>query len=54
MLEEVFTRAWDESGGLDVVINNAGSGYLDRGNFPTEALIDEFQVLVFGQLQLLH
>src|SRR5205823_12258904 len=55
MLEEVFTRAWSESGGLDVVINNAGSGHFGpTENFPTEGLIDEFQVLVFAQLQLLQ
>ena len=53
MLEEVFTRAWSESGGLDVVINNAGSGYFGPAeNLTTEAVVDEFQVLVFAQIQL--
>jgi short-subunit dehydrogenase len=53
MVEEIFTRVWAESGGLDVVINNAGSGHFGPAeNFPTEALIDEFQLLVFAQMQL--
>ena len=53
MLEEAFTRAWSESGGLDVVINNAGSGYFGPAeNLTTEAVVDEFQVLVFAQIQL--
>src|SRR5881394_2733418 len=53
MLKEVFTRAWSESGGLDVVINNAGSGYFGPAeNLTTEAVVDEFQVLVFAQIQL--
>ena len=53
MLEEVFTRAWSESGGLDVVINNAGSGQFGPAeNLTTEAVLDGFQVLVFAQLQL--
>jgi short-subunit dehydrogenase len=53
MLEEVFTRAWSESGGLDVVINNAGSGHFGAAeNITAEAVMDAFQVLVFAQLQL--
>ena len=53
MLEEVFARAWTESGGLDVVINNAGSGHFGPAeNLTAEAVMDEFQVLVFAQLQL--
>ncbi len=45
MLEEVFTRA--------CVINNAGSGYFGPAeNLTTEAVVDEFQVLVFAQIQL--
>src|SRR5205809_7627325 len=55
MLKEVFTRDWSESCGLDVVSNNAGSGHFGpTENFPTAGLIDEFQVLVFAQLQLLQ
>jgi short-subunit dehydrogenase len=53
MLEEVFTRTWNDSGGLDVVINNAGSGHFGPAeNLTAEAVMDEFQVLVFAQLQL--
>ena len=55
MVEESFTRAWAESGGFDVVINNAGSGHFGPAeNLTTEALTDEFQVLVFAQLQLMQ
>jgi short-subunit dehydrogenase len=53
MIEEIFARVWTESGGLDVVINNAGSGHFGPAeNLTTEAVLDEFQVLVFAQLQL--
>ena len=53
MIEEIFTRVWAESGGLDVVINNAGSGHFGPAeNLTTEAVMDAFQVLVFAQLQL--
>ena len=53
MVEEIFTRAWAESGGFDVVINNAGSGRFGPAeNLSPEDLMDEFQVLVFAQLQL--
>jgi NAD(P)-dependent dehydrogenase (short-subunit alcohol dehydrogenase family) len=45
MLEEVFTRVWSESGGLDVVINNAGSGHFGPAeNLTAQAVMDEFQV----------
>ncbi len=54
-LGEIFRAAWREAGHFDVVINNAGSGYFG----PAEALAQEdlarhFQVLVFGQIELMH
>ncbi len=54
-LGEIFHSAWREAGHFDVVINNAGSGYFG----PAEALSPEelaryFQVLVFGQIELMH
>ena len=55
MVEETFRRAWAEAGGLDVVINNAGSGRFGPAeNITADAIADEFQVLVFAQLQLMQ
>src|SRR5438876_11905188 len=48
MLEEVFTRSWNESGRLGVVIKKAGSAHFGpTENFPTEGLIDGLRVMVF-------
>jgi short-subunit dehydrogenase len=53
MVEEIFMRAWAEAGGLDVVINNAGSGRFGPAeNMTADAIADEFQVLLFAQLQV--
>jgi short-subunit dehydrogenase len=54
-LGEKFHTALREAGHFDVVINNAGSGYFG----PAEALSPNdlrkhFQVLVFGQIELMH
>ncbi len=53
IVEETFAHTWAESGGFDVVINNAGSGHFGPiENLATAAMLDEFQVLVFAPLQL--
>ncbi len=51
----IFRSAWREAGHFDVVINNAGSGYFGRAeSFSPEELRRLFQVLVFGQIELMH
>jgi short-subunit dehydrogenase len=54
-LGEIFATALREAGHFDVVINNAGSGYFGPANLlPIEELVRQFQVLVFGQIELMH
>lgn len=54
-LGEIFRAAWREAGHFDVVINNAGSGYFGRAEaLASEELARHFQVLVFGQIELMH
>ena len=54
-LGEIFRSAWREAGHFDVVINNAGSGYFGPAeSLSPEELARHFQVLVFGQIELLH
>ncbi len=54
-LGEIFRSAWREAGHFDVVINNAGSGYFGpAGSISSDELARHFQVLVFGQIELLH
>ncbi len=54
-LGEIFRSAWREAGHFDVVINNAGSGYFGRAEaLAPEDLARHFQVLVFGQIELMH
>jgi short-subunit dehydrogenase len=51
----IFQSASAEAGGFDVVINNAGSGYFGpAAELQGEELARHFQVLVFGQITLLH
>ncbi|MEO6871217.1 MAG: SDR family NAD(P)-dependent oxidoreductase [Chthoniobacterales bacterium] len=48
-----FAQAWTESGGLDVVINNAGSGHFDAAEtLPHEKIEALFGSLVFTQIEL--
>ncbi len=48
-----FAQAWEESGGLDVVINNAGSGHFDAAETLSHQKIEElFGTLVFAQIEL--
>ncbi|HEY3663643.1 MAG TPA: SDR family NAD(P)-dependent oxidoreductase [Chthoniobacterales bacterium] len=54
-LGEIFRAAWREAEQFDVVINNAGSGYFGPAEgLSREELARHFQVLVFGQLELMH
>jgi short-subunit dehydrogenase len=54
-LGEIFRSAWHEAGHFDVVINNAGSGYFGPAeSLSPEELSRHFQVLVFGQIELMH
>lgn len=52
-LGESFTAAWRESGGFDVMINNAGSGHFGPAELMTpELLREQFQTLVFAHVEL--
>jgi NAD(P)-dependent dehydrogenase (short-subunit alcohol dehydrogenase family) len=50
-----FTVALNEAGRLDVLINNAGAGHFGPAELlPAETIAKQFQVLVFGQIQLMQ
>ena len=52
-VEQAFNAALAEAGYFDVVINNAGAGHFDAAEFlPMETIASQFQILVFGQIQL--
>lgn len=54
-IEYAFGRALSEAGHIDVVINNAGSGHFGAAENLSDAEIEsQFQILVFGQLQLMR
>ena len=54
-LGEIFRAARREAGHFEVVINNAGSGYFGpAASLSPEELARHFQVLVFGQIELMH
>src|SRR6058998_1196242 len=54
-VEEAFKSALAEAGYFDVVINNAGAGHFDPAEFlPIETIASQFQILVFGQIQLIQ
>jgi NAD(P)-dependent dehydrogenase (short-subunit alcohol dehydrogenase family) len=54
-IENAFTVALNEAGRLDVLINNAGVGHFGPTELlPAEAIAKQFQVLVFGQIQLMQ
>jgi NAD(P)-dependent dehydrogenase (short-subunit alcohol dehydrogenase family) len=54
-IQEAFNSALTEAGYFDVLINNAGAGHFDPAEFlPMEAIGSQFQVLVFGQIQLMQ
>jgi len=54
-IEAAFSSALAEAGRIDVLINNAGSGHFGpTETLPAHEVSHEFQVLVFGHLQLLQ
>jgi short-subunit dehydrogenase len=54
-IEEAFNAALAEAGHFDVLINNAGAGHFDPAELvPMETIASQFQILVFGQIQLMQ
>jgi short-subunit dehydrogenase len=54
-IEEAFNFAISEAGYFDVLINNAGAGHFDPAELlPLEMITNQFQILVFGQIQLMQ
>ena len=52
---EAFNTALGEAGHLDVLINNAGAGHFGPAEFlPIETIASQFQILVFGQIELMQ
>jgi short-subunit dehydrogenase len=53
-IQSAFTTAITEAEHFDVVINNAGAGHFDPAELlPMETITSQFQILVFGQIQLM-
>jgi NAD(P)-dependent dehydrogenase (short-subunit alcohol dehydrogenase family) len=54
-VESGFNAALTEAGCFDVLINNAGAGHFDPAELvPMETIASQFQILVFGQIQLMQ
>jgi len=54
-IDEAFKVALADAGYFDVLINNAGAGHFDPAELvPMETLESQFQILVFGQIQLMQ
>ena len=54
-IEEAFASTLAEAGHLDVLINNAGAGHFGPAELlPLETITNQFQILVFGQIQLMQ
>ena len=54
-VEAAFNAALTDARYFDVVINNAGAGHFDVAEFlPMETIASQFQILVFGQIQLIQ
>lgn len=52
-IEEAWSSALKAAGFFDVVINNAGSGHFGPSELLSrEILLDQFELLVFGQIEL--
>jgi short-subunit dehydrogenase len=53
--ESAFNAALTDAGYFDVLINNAGAGHFDPAELvPIETITSQFQILVFGQIQLMQ
>ena len=54
-VEEAFNAALEEASHFDVLINNAGAGHFGPAELlPLEVITSQFQILVFGQIQLMQ
>jgi short-subunit dehydrogenase len=54
-VEAAFNAALTDARYFDVVINNAGAGHFDPAELvPMETIASQFQILVFGQIQLMQ
>lgn len=54
-IKKAFNSALAEAGYLDVLINNAGAGHFGPAELlPLEVITSQFQILVFGQIQLMQ
>src|SRR3989454_5673227 len=54
-VDEAFNSALSEAGYFDVLINNAGAGHFGPAELlPMETIASQFQILVFGQIQLMQ
>jgi NAD(P)-dependent dehydrogenase (short-subunit alcohol dehydrogenase family) len=54
-IEEALKAALAEAGHFDVLINNAGAGHFGPAELlPAEVITNQFQILVFGQIQLMQ
>jgi short-subunit dehydrogenase len=54
-VEGAFNAALAEARHFDVLINNAGAGHFGPAELlPTETIASQFQILVFGQIQLMQ
>jgi short-subunit dehydrogenase len=52
---EAFNFALTQAGHFDVLINNAGAGHFGPAELlPMETIASQFQILVFGQIQLMQ
>ena len=54
-VEGGIQSALTDAGYFDVLINNAGAGHFDPAELvPMETITSQFQILVFGQIQLMQ
>jgi short-subunit dehydrogenase len=54
-IDDAFNAALADAGYIDALINNAGAGHFDPAEvIPMETIASQFQVLVFGQIQLMQ
>jgi short-subunit dehydrogenase len=54
-IQAAFNAALTDAGQFDVVVNNAGAGHFDPAELiPMETITNQFQILVFGQIQLMQ